>query len=177
MTEGDRPSTANSRHDDYTQRCWLAQKIFRVHSRTRARACCSTAVPTTVLRSSEMTFGLATPNFYRSFTRFLPLFQEPALLYRTNFSKLRATQSRNILHKCGHPRKRTQHGKLYSLSLSFFSSKLRLARFCARLRVPVHVPLYIFFTVSLLYTHREKNQLGRDKLLLLRSLCLLLTQP
>lgn len=84
MTEGDRPSTANSRHD-YTQRCWLAQKIFRVHSRTRARACCSTAVPTTVLRSSEMTFGLATPNFHRSFTRFLPLFEEPAPLYSTNF--------------------------------------------------------------------------------------------
>lgn len=84
MTEGDRPSTANSRHD-YTQRCWLAQKIFRVHSRTRARACCSTAVPTTVLRSSEMTFGLATPNFHRSFTRFLPLFEQPALLYSTNF--------------------------------------------------------------------------------------------
>lgn len=155
MTEGDRPSTANSRHD-YTQRCWLAQKIFRVHSRTRARACCSTAVPTTVLRSSEMTFGLATPNFHRSFTRFLPLFEQPALLYSTNFP---LKFNRVISHTSS---KRTLSDSTREIIFSppFFPPNLDSARL--RVRSIVH-----FFTVSLLYTHREKNQLGRDKLLLL----------
>lgn len=135
MTEGDRPSTANSRHD-YTQRCWLAQKIFRVHSRTRARACCSTAVPTTVLRSSEMTFGLATPNFHRSFTRFLPLFEQPALLYSTNFP---LKFNRVISHTSS---KRTLSDSTREIIFSppFFPPNLD----SARLRVPVYVPLYIF---------------------------------
>lgn len=135
MTEGDRPSTANSRHD-YTQRCWLAQKIFRVHSRTRARACCSTAVPTTVLRSSEMTFGLATPNFHRSFTRFLPLFEQPALLYSTNFP---LNFNRVISHTSS---KRTLSDSTREIIFSppFFPPNLD----SARLRVPVYVPLYIF---------------------------------
>ena len=114
VTEGDRPSTAAN--SPAAGGC--SKKIFRVHSRTRARACCSAlAVPLhhCLCGRAKMTFGLATPNFCRSFfAAFLCIFLQNLACFIIQSSAEHSAPLRRPCNIPAHTRERPRNERVYA---------------------------------------------------------------